>query len=99
MTTSTVKQFQKAHQVPNDKRDERKTKKKQKNSKQILPTILGLYNVSHIPYNASEDVPERTKSSAKRGAPIRSIALINGLLFLSNPATTGSTKNGPNLFS
>ena len=61
--------------------------------------MSGFHNDSHIPYIASVAVPANATSSANTGAPIRSIAQMNGLPSGSSPATTGSTKNGPNLTS
>ena len=60
--------------------------------------MSGLHSDSHIPYNCSVHVPLTTKSSVTMGQPIRSMAAMKGsLVFGSSPATTGSTKYGPNL--
>mmetsp|Transcript_6029 Transcript_6029/g.10018 ORF Transcript_6029/g.10018 Transcript_6029/m.10018 type:complete len:201 (-) Transcript_6029:3-605(-) len=68
-------------------------------SKSSSGPIFGFQKASQTPYNSSEVVPDTTKSFAKTGAPIKSIAAMKGPSFASSPATTGSTKYGPNLFS
>ena len=68
----------------------------QRNSKQ-KNTMLGLYSDSHIPCKLGVQVPETTKSSAKTGAPSKSIPERNGVLSSFKPATTGSQKYGENL--
>lgn len=67
-------------------------------SKRSSGSRSGCQRTSHIPQSWSELVPPTTKSSGQLIQPIRSIQQTYGSnVFGSKPATTGSTKYGPNL--